>query len=177
MSDALQFTLDLNDLEKHPLFQRGWSEKTIEKIGLRLQELFLAEIEVMEREIPNQIPRGATGLLRSSYVNTAVSKADGLNTFGLFGSASPYALYVEEGTSPHWPPTGSLVMWLMRKVGLLMSREEAIAKEYVFRRKIARRGTSAQPIVANWFKKNEARMFAGILKGLDEIFEEVENEL
>ena len=49
-------------------------------------------------------------------------------------STSTYVWYVEEGTSPHWPPAGPLKLWALRKFG-----DERIG--YMVQRSIAAKGT------------------------------------
>ncbi len=61
-----------------------------------------------------------------------VGAADKTGVSGV--STSTYVTYVEEGTSPHWPPSAPLKLWAIRKFG-----DERIG--YAVARAIAARGT------------------------------------
>lgn len=54
------------------------------------------------------------------------------------GSSLKYAIFVHEGTRPHWPPKGALAGW---------ARRHGMASEFPVRRAIARRGTRPRPFL------------------------------
>ncbi len=58
---------------------------------------------------------------------------------------SPYAAYVEFGTSPHFPPPDALIGWAKRTMGL--KDDEAKKVGWAIARKIAREGTPSQPFM------------------------------
>ena len=55
---------------------------------------------------------------------------------------SAYSGFLETGTRPHMPPKGSLLLWVRRVLGV--DEKRAASVEYLVRRGIARRGTSAR---------------------------------
>jgi hypothetical protein len=60
---------------------------------------------------------------------------------GHLGSPLPYALPVELGSKPHWPPRAPIQAWVHRKFGL--SGKEMISVAFLVARAISRRGTRA----------------------------------
>ena len=72
-----------------------------------------------------------TGRLRSS-INSEVRR-EGHETVGAVGSNVKYAVFVEKGTRPHWPPPGALATW---------ARRHGFTSEYLVRRSIGTFGTS-----------------------------------
>ncbi len=90
-------------------------------------------------------PIGATGHLRQSI---AVSETtDGGRPAVLVGPSVLHGGPVEFGRKPGtWPPKGALVLWMERK-GI------DPRLEYVFRRKIGKKGTKAQPFLGPALEK------------------------
>jgi hypothetical protein len=81
-----------------------------------------------------------TGLLRASITTrvTQGSDASHLVRGEVFtGAQAPYALAVEEGSRPHWPPRAPLELWAQRVLG---DRR----RWFVIARAISRRGTRAR---------------------------------
>lgn len=107
------------------------------------RELMAAMTEatmLVEREVKENIPRGATGLTAASVTSDAFSTATG--PLGVVGSSQPSALFVELGTRPHMPPVAALVPWVRSVLGL--NEEKAKSVAFLIARKIARVGTKAQ---------------------------------
>ena len=99
-----------------------------------------------------------TGRLRSSIEIELLA----VGLVGKIGSAVPYALYVEKGTKPHFPPTSALRGWSRRVIS-----DEGLA--YVVARKIAAEGTKAQPfLLPAWndeiprYQRNLEKAFDGV---------------
>ncbi len=95
---------------------------------------------LVEREVKENIPRGATGLTAASVTSDAFSTPAGV--LGVVGSSQPSALFVELGTRPHMPPVAALVPWVRAVMGL--REQEAKSVAFLIARKIARVGTKAQ---------------------------------
>jgi len=80
-----------------------------------------------------------TGILRASIATrvTPGQEAGVLVRGEVFtGAQAPYAIYVEAGTRPHWPPRAPIEAWARRKLG-------DASLWFVVARAIARRGTRA----------------------------------
>lgn len=56
-------------------------------------------------------------------------------------AGSKHAIFIEEGTRPHFPPVAPLERWATRKLG-------SSGLGFVVARKIAREGTKAQPFMS-----------------------------
>ncbi len=83
------------------------------------------------------VPR-ATGNLQQSVVNVITqSNATGLNFELFFGSDADYAIMVDEGTPPHFPPVARIQAWCITK-GIPIEAAWAIAVH------ISKHGTRAQ---------------------------------
>lgn len=95
---------------------------------------------LVEREVKEGIPRGATGLTAASVSSDAFSTAAGV--LGVVGSSQAPASFVELGTRPHMPPVAALVPWVRAVLGVDAKRAPGVA--FLIARKIARKGTKAQ---------------------------------
>lgn len=109
-----------------------------------VDELERATIEadsLIEREVKDRIPTGAHQLLRASVFSEEQVSATGV--IGVVASPMNYALPVELGTKPHFPPVDSLIDWVKEKFGI---REEKAARGAAFlvARKISIHGTAGQ---------------------------------
>jgi len=85
-----------------------------------------------------QVPR-ARGELKAS--GSLLRRRDGAT----FGYRAEHARYVEGGTAPHWPPIAPLKEWSR----IVLGDEDAA---YAVQRKIADKGTPAQPFVRPGFE-------------------------
>lgn len=83
-----------------------------------------------------------TGQLRRS-VNVIKASFDK----GIVGVGEKYGLFVEGGTRPHFPPVAPLERWAQTKLG-----QSGLG--FVIARKIAQRGTKAQPFVEPAYKQD-----------------------
>lgn len=117
-------------LQQAPAIAREEMERSVEE-ALRL----------LEREIKENTPTGAHGLLRGSITHKLRGQAlsDGLGVAGTVGSSLNYALPVELGTRPHFPPITPLRDWVEKRLGVDPSRSEQVA--FLIARKIAKKGT------------------------------------
>lgn len=104
-----------------------------EIVGSQIAKAIAKSILEVQREAMQRVPVD-TGILRSSF-RSALSMLKG----ELFVDAD-YAVYVHEGTRPHWPPFGAgsaLEGWSQRH-GI---------EPFLVARSIAMRGTKAQPFL------------------------------
>ncbi len=68
------------------------------------------------------------------------------------GPSAKHAIFIHEGTKPHWAPLGSLLLWAKRvKPKLTPVERTFFAKRVQF--KIARYGTEAHPFLAEVFEE------------------------
>lgn len=114
-------------------------------------------------------PVGVAGTLRSA-VQSDVTDGSGEVRGRVFNPLG-YALPVEEGARPHFPPIGPLELWARRKLGVPDGEARSVA--FRIARAISRRGTpavrmfargSAQvtPAINNRFAEATARIVAGL---------------
>lgn len=87
-----------------------------------------------------------TGVLRASITSSVRSSQDAVT--GVTGSNVKYALWVEEGTPPHWPPIKALEGWARRHG----------TTAYVVARAISKRGTKAVWYMRNTYNENKSRV-------------------
>jgi hypothetical protein len=100
-----------------------------------LRAMTLAD-ELLVREAAERAP-AAHGTLRSSIFGEEWIAGD--SVLGLVASPLEYAVYVELGTKPHFPPIEPLIDWV--RVKFHKSEEEARGIAFLVARKIAERGT------------------------------------
>lgn len=115
----------------------------------------------LQAEVQKRIPRGATGLLRGSVASEVRGRKATLT--GLVGSPLIYALPVETGTRPHFPPVEPIAAWAQRKLNLPYG--EARLAAYAIARAIGRRGTKGAKMFARTLKE-EGRKLDRILDGI-----------
>ena len=142
MTDAFTVRADLGDAaELARAFARS-PEMVTEELTVGTREASL----LLEREIRDHTPVGVGGGggLRGSW-SAREPRVLADNVIGEVGTPSPYALAVELGTKPHFPPVQPLADWAQYKLGL--SPAEARGVGFVIARKIAQRGTEGAHMV------------------------------
>lgn len=90
------------------------------------------------RETQENTPT-ASGVLRRSFFGRVDVLASLGAVFGTVGSSLAYALPVELGTKPHYPPLAPLISWVEQKLGI--TGEEAEARALAIQRRIGLVGT------------------------------------
>lgn len=95
-----------------------------------------AAVPYLESEVKDRTP-AAHGVLRASIAGSVGSVASGV--LGVVGTAQPYAVPVELGSKPHFPPVQALEDWVQIKLGARGAEVRRIA--WLVARKIAARGT------------------------------------
>lgn len=113
---------------------------------------------LLEREVKGLAPVGAGGAagLRGN-IAAMPPRMDGDTLTGGVGTSAPYAVPVELGTRPHFPPVLPLVDWVQAKLGV---HDPVAAKNIAFcvARKIAAHGTEGQHIFKRALEANQERV-------------------
>ncbi len=126
-------TIEVN-VPNVPLFN-GTSHKVIgEEMNLAIN----AGVLHLKGAIQPETPVGVTGALRAG-VQTSITGAATSIVGRVFDPVS-YAIPVESGSRPHFPPVAPLQLWVRRKLGISDEREvRSVA--FLIARKISRVGT------------------------------------
>lgn len=104
---------------------------------------------LLEREVVDVTPVGVYGGagLSGSISSQVQQLPKGVT--GIVGSNSPYAIPVELGTRPHFPPIDQLVDWVKAKLGVDGAEARGVA--FLVARKISVKGTKGQHMFSNTF--------------------------
>ena len=116
------------------------SEEVKAAVSRALADWGDAVLERADEEAPTGVTPGPDSLRQSGQRTPAQP-----TTWVRVLFSAPWALFVHEGTRPHWPPKGVLVRWI--QLVLAKTEKEAIRLDYVIRRKIARFGTKPNPFL------------------------------
>ncbi len=119
---------------------------------------------LIEREVSERTPR-AHGLLAGSITSEVQIGED--SVIGMVGTPLNYAVPVELGTRPHFPPIEPLIDWVKVKLGV--SEKEARGVAFLVARKIARSGTQGQHMFEIGFASVEAQVLAILQRARDRI--------
>lgn len=124
------------------------------------EELVAAATEsslLLEREVKELTPTGigAGGGLRGS-VSAREPRVLADNVIGEVGTPMNYAVPVEIGTKPHFPPIQPLADWAEHKLGV--PREEARSVGFLIARKISQKGTEGVHMFERAFATNEPQV-------------------
>jgi len=126
-----------------------------------LEGMYLIERKVVEYFQKNNI--NVTGYLRNSI--TSEVRREAYKIMGITGTNIKYAIFVHQGTRPHWPPVRPIKRWVIRKLGI---RGKDVPKvTFLVRRKISKVGTKPKPFFSFVFKQYQnqiARTVAERLK-------------
>ena len=144
----------------------------------RLQERIAAAIEAELRRFGLELERAVVKYLDDNEVNVTgtlrkrvtseVKRVAGQIRLTV-GVKLRYAIFVHEGTKPHWAPLDPLKRWVKKKLGISEPAEvEGVARRVRF--KIAREGTEAQPFLLVPFKLYRDKIASGIAKRLQQEF-------
>lgn len=147
MAEVARTELDTSAMREYAKYLKQAPRITQEEIERSMLEALL----LLEREIKDATPVGAHGLLRGSYTHALRGAARG-EVVGEVGSPLNYALPVELGTKPHFPPVAALRDWVEKKLGVDPARSASVA--FLVARKIAKRGTKGAKMATNTFANN-----------------------
>ena len=95
-----------------------------------------------------------SGYLRNSITSEVRREAERI--MGITGTNTKYAIFVHQGTRPHWPPIQPIKRWVIRKLGI--SGKDVPKVIFLVRRKIAEKGTPAKPFFTFVFKQYQNRI-------------------
>lgn len=110
---------------------------------------------------------GGGGLRGSFFADDPKLTADGV--LGMVASPLSYAVPVELGSKPHFPPLDPLIDWVGAKLGVGGKEAKSIA--YAVALKIAAKGTEGAFMMRRALEKTEPQ-FPGIFAGVpDRVFE------
>ena len=136
-----------------PLIRGGFEE-----IIFREAESAVRDIAgILEREIMNEAPQGATGALRGSIV----SEVRGRNLETLRGEVAATADHAasvlagrEPGAMPPWGEGSPLIRWVRTKLGV--SGGESKRVSFLVARAIARKGTKGRDFIGRAMEKSQS---------------------
>lgn len=111
---------------------------------------------LLQREVQERTPVGVGGGggLKGSIFASEEVFAD--NIIGVVGTAMPYAVPVELGTKPHFPPVAALRDWVEAKLGVDPSESDQVA--FLVARKISIKGTEGHFMFQRTFAENEQQL-------------------
>lgn len=120
---------------------------------------------LLEREVKEGTPT-ATGVLRESIGARPPQRlAD--SVIGVVGTSISYAIPVELGTKPHFPPATALADWARIKLGV--SADEAQRVGFLIARAISRRGTKPAAMFQRAFQQQRGQVEAILRRGVEAI--------
>lgn len=108
---------------------------------------------LLERDVKERTPT-SFGLLRASVFGEEQTLAD--SVIGVVGTAMAYAIPVELGTKPHFPPIEPLKDWVRQKLDVPPEQVDEVA--FLIARKIAARGTAGAHMFGAAFEANRAQI-------------------
>ena len=125
----------------------------VEKVGARA---IIKATALLEREVKERTPFGVTGLLRQSIAAQKPYRSGVDNMTGVVSSPLDYAVCVELGTKPHYPPIEPIKEWVLKKLELPDVEAESVARLIAW--KIKAHGTKGAKMFAKAFKANKEQV-------------------
>lgn len=163
MTEIAHITLDTSFMREYAKYLKQAPQIVMEEMAASLNEAMF----LLEREIKELIPVGAHGLLRGSVTHKLIALARGQSVSGKVFSPLNYAVPVELGTKPHFPPLAPLRDWVEKKLGVSKSQSRSVA--FLVARKIAAKGTKPQKPFETGFRDNADQVNAIFGRGLARI--------
>ncbi|MCJ9428550.1 hypothetical protein [Kordiimonas marina] len=140
-----------------------------------LDELEVGGIEAglfLEREVKERTPvgvGGAGGLRGSITSHTGRIGVERIET--VVGTPSPYAVPVELGARPHFPPIIPLVDWVIHKLGVNPDAARGVA--FLVARKIATKGTKAVMMFTRSLEASQAQIETIYIRRAEQALSEI----
>jgi len=135
-------SVNVNVTNNVPAFNRallyGIKKETSKSANWAGNRLIMAGVEKLEKK--------DTGFLAKSITYNVKENAAGVHL--KFGTNVKYAIFVHEGTKPHWPPKTAIDKWAKRKFKI-RNKKVLDRVSFAIRRKIALFGTEANPFIAD----------------------------
>lgn len=97
-------------------------------------------VSALQAAIVPATPVGATAFLRNAWGTDVHVGGGDVDVLGRVFNPMGYALPVERGARPHFPPSSALELWVRRKLQVPEKMVRSVA--FLVARKISRRGTS-----------------------------------
>ena len=129
---------------------------------------------MLHSEIVDNTPVGASGgsgAGLSGSINYDVNRSVGEVT-GVVGTANPYAVPVEMGTRPHFPPLAPIREWVEARLGVSADEVDSVA--FLIARKISREGTQGQFMFRNAFQRLTPNIEATMRSALGRVVQRLE---
>jgi phage gpG-like protein len=120
--------------------------------ALELEALVVKQINKMDLNVTGDMRKSVTHKV-TEYMNKIVIRV-GVNT--------KYAVYVHEGTKPHWPKRSAIERWVKLKFDPIDVRGTA----YAVSRSIAKKGTKAHPFLKLVFNQEKTRAASRIAQAI-----------
>jgi hypothetical protein len=147
---GLDLTIEFK-IPKTPLFD-GTASRVIHE---ELDRAMNASVLHLKGQIVPLVPVGVTALLRGG-VATSIA-GEGVSLVGRVFDPVAYALPVELGSRPHFPPIPPIALWVRRKLGISDERE-ARSVAFLIARKISRVGTKPRLFFKRGFEAGKGRV-------------------
>ncbi len=159
MGEVSRIELDTTAMKEYARFLKQAPRIAHEELEAGLEE----SLALLERETKEATPTGAHGLLRGSVTHALMGEAiaDGRGVAGKVYSPLNYALPVELGTKPHFPPIAPLRDWVEKKLGV--PEHESASVAFLIARKIAAKGTKGAKMFTRTLSR-QAGQINGILR-------------
>lgn len=143
-----------------PLFKGEGSEV--------VRQQLVADVEygvnAIQAAVMPETPVGATSLARGGWQTSVNLTGTPVDVLGRVFNLVPYAVPLERGARPHFPPVAALELWVRRKLSVAEKDVRSVA--FLVARKISRVGTSgaamAHKAVERVTPAVEARFKAGL---------------
>lgn len=164
----MTITADIEPLDMVSLLLSGNNPTAFRHI----QEAMQRSVEWTRTQVVEKTPGGSTGMLRKR-TGTAVdvTQTSPYNIHGEVFTDIIYAIPVEEGTKPHFPPRAAILYWVERKLGL--SGKAAENASWAICTAIAKRGTKGQ----HMFEQGYVEAEPYIIKQFEQAVEKIEKDI
>jgi hypothetical protein len=139
-------------------------EETLRRFGLILERRIKEELDAKDITVSGQAGTGGRGGIKGS-VSHAIDQERGAVVLKV-GPTVDYAIYVLEGTRPHWAPIAPLKTWTRKKLGV--SSEELDEVAYKVQAKIAREGTDPQDYLTGPMEETIDEVVEALLNDLQQ---------
>ena len=138
------------DVPKVPLFDGTASKVVAEEMDRAMN----ASVLHLKGQILPLVPVNS-GILRRG-VATSIT-GEGVAVVGRVFDPVAYAVPVELGSRPHFPPLAPIALWVRRKLGI-SNEGEARSVAFLIARKISRRGTPPREFFKQGFEAGKGRV-------------------
>lgn len=149
MSVQIQNTIDIPRAERE-IFARV--ESALQWIGNDLVRRIKAYIDEHNINVDAQLKKSITAQVRRVLQEFTLQV--GPNVY--------YAIYVHEGTRPHWAPLDPLRVWVVKKLNITGEEAEDVARRVQY--KIARKGTEGRPFIEDVYTLYQPKIIPELIR-------------